>query len=44
MTNFALVFTNYFIAFGALFLAYIKALMIAGFLGFILKGLAEFLM
>jgi len=44
MTDFALVFTNYFVAFGALFLTYIKALMIAGFLAYVLKGLAEFLM
>jgi len=44
MTDFALVFTNYFAAFGALFFLYIKGLMVAGLLAFLLKSFAEFLM
>jgi hypothetical protein len=43
MTDFSILFDNYFVSFTALFATYIKSLMVAGFLAYIIKGLGEFL-
>lgn len=41
MVDTALIFSNYFVAFGALFFLYIRVLMIVGIGCYILKGLTE---
>lgn len=43
MTEYAVVFSDFFAAFSCLFFAFIKGAMVAGLIAYIIKGFIEFL-